>query len=170
MQTFSFNGKLEKHENHLYAYHVKIPHEMAQTIRKLKIPRLMCSLNGGEAFHASLIPEGDNHYFIKVNQQLRKRSSLEIGSDVLVQLTEDQSKYGLPIPEEFTEILNQDPEGERLFHNLTPGKQRSLLYIIGKPKSSDKKIEKGIIVINHLKEQQGKLDFKQLHEDLKSRK
>lgn len=41
------------------------------------------------------------------------------------------------MPEELEELLHQDEEGNRLFHALTPGKQRTLLYYIGAPKTAD---------------------------------
>ena len=169
MESYLFDGILEKHDNHLYAFHIKVPEEIANSIRDAKINRLICTLNGGIEFRASLIPEGNDRYFIKVNGELRKKHRLEIGSAVNVLLKVDESKYGMDLPIEFEEILELDSEGDRYFHELTPGKQRSLLYIIGKPKSSDKRIEKGLIVMAHLKDQLGKLDFKKLNEDLKSK-
>ena len=83
------------------------------------------------------------------------------------QMEKDESKYGIPMPEEMQEALYMDPEADQLFHKLTPGKQRSLLYIIGKPKSSNKRIEKAIVILEHLKTQGGKVDFKQLNIDFK---
>ena len=38
----------------------------------------------------------------------------------------------MPISEEMKELLELDPDGEVLFHKLTPGKIRSLLHIVNK--------------------------------------
>ena len=124
--------------------------------------RALCSLNKNEAFQAAIMPKGDGSYFININKERRKSYGIDKGDEVHVVLSEDFSKYGLPMPEEFQEILNQDPEGDKFFHSLTPGKQRSLLHIIGKPKSVDLRIHKGFVILNYLKRAQGKLDFKEL--------
>lgn len=82
-------------------------------------------------------------------------------------LRKDDSKYGLPMPEEMQEVLDSDEEGNRLFHALTPGKQRTLLYIAGFPKTSDKRISRAIVIVEHLKANHGKIDFKMLNQALK---
>ncbi|MEZ4892245.1 MAG: YdeI/OmpD-associated family protein [Saprospiraceae bacterium] len=84
-----------------------------------------------------------------------------------VSLKKDTSEYGLPMPEEMAEVLAQDDEGDKLFHALTPGKIRTLLYIAGNVKSSEKRISRSIAIVEHLKETKGKIDFKMLNIKLK---
>ena len=74
------------------------------------------------------------------------------------------------MPEEFEELLLQDETANTLFHALTKGKQRNLLYIIGKPKGTAKRLEKAVVVAEYLKANNGKLDFKALNEAFKSYK
>ena len=74
----------------------------------------------------------------------------------------------MPISEEMKELLEIDPEGEALFHKLTPGKIRSLLHFVNKYKSSDKRIEKSVIILEHLKANNGTLDWKTLHDAFKT--
>jgi hypothetical protein len=116
-----------------------------------KSKRVVCSINGSEGFQCALMPSGDIFYII-VNK--KKRDALGIVADdtVSVELVRDESKYGLPMPEELQEVLAQDPEGDRLFHGLTAGKQRSLLYFIGKVNDIDKRIHQALIIIDHLEE------------------
>ncbi len=166
----SFDSTLEKYENNLWNYHLKVPQDIIVNIKKKKITRFMCSLNKGAKFHASLIPAGEGIYFIKINKELRLRHKLKIGDSVAVLIEKDESKYGMPLPEEMEELLLHDPEGDRLFHQLTPGKQRSLLYLIVKIKSKEKRLEKSFIILEHLKEQKGSLDFKILNQDFKNKK
>ena len=66
--------------------------------------------------------------------------------------------------------MNQDELGNTLFHNLTPGKQRNLIYIVAKPKSQDIRIRKAIVIIEYLKSSGGTIDFKELNEALKVKK
>jgi uncharacterized protein YdeI (YjbR/CyaY-like superfamily) len=102
-----------------------------------------------------------------VNKKLRERLKLTDGTEVNVTLRKDDSKYGLPMPEELQEVLNTDQEGNDLFQALTPGKKRSLLHIVGTYKTTDLKIKKSLVIIDHLKMTGGKVLFKQLGESLK---
>ena len=132
-----------------------------------KSKRIVCSINGAGGFQCALLPSGDIFYII-VNK--KKRDALGIVADdtVAVELVRDESKYGLPMPEELQEVLDQDTEGDRLFHALTAGKQRSLLYYIGSKSSDvDKRIHYSLIVIEHLKRNDGKIVNRELAEELK---
>lgn len=131
-----------------------------------KSRRVVCTLNGEVTFQAGLMHyHGD--FFISVNKPTRTKLGVEAGDLVDVELKADESKYGLPMPEEFREVLDQDPEGDRLFHALTAGKQRSLLYYLGKTRDVDKRIVYGLIVVEHLKKNGGRIDGKKLYEELK---
>ncbi|MEL6720156.1 MAG: YdeI/OmpD-associated family protein [Bacteroidota bacterium] len=129
--------------------------------------RVICSINGAKGFHAALMSDGKGDFFINLNKERRKRLGVAIGEPINITLSKDESKYGMPMPEEFEELLAIDDEGNHFFHALTPGKQRSLLHLIGKPKSSDVRLKKAIVINEHLKKNQGKLDFKQLNQDFK---
>jgi len=54
-----------------------------------------------------------------------------------------------------------------VFHNLSAGKQRTLLHLIGKPKSEEIRINKAMVVNEYLKEVNGRLDFKELNQAFK---
>jgi len=131
-----------------------------------KSKRVVCSINGSDGFQCALMPSGDIFYII-VNKKKRDALGIVAGDTVSVELVRDESKYGLPMPDELQEVLNQDPEGDRLFHALTAGKQRSLLYLIGKINDIDKRIHQALIVVDHLKENDGKIIGPKLNEELK---
>jgi len=75
----------------------------------------------------------------------------------------------MTIPPVFEELLNQDIEGENYFHQLTPGKQRNLIYIVSKPKSEILQLEKAIIILNYLKSTKGIIDYKELNNALRKK-
>ncbi len=129
-----------------------------------KYRRVLCSINGQKAFHCALMPWGDKFYIIVSKA---KRQGLVAGDKVKVELVKDESKYGLPMPEEFEEVLRQDPEGDKLFHGLTPGKQRSILYFLSQAKDIDLRIDHALLIIEHLKTNGGRIVDKLLHEELK---
>ena len=131
-----------------------------------KFKRVVCSINGGEAFQCALLPWGKLFYII-VNKKKRDEVGVVTGDIVDVVLVKDESKYGLPMPEEFEEVLNQDPEGDRLFHALGKGKQRSLLYLLSRSKDIDTRIHQALIVVEHLKENDGNIIGDVLNRELK---
>jgi len=128
--------------------------------------RVMCSINGDKAFHCALLPWGEQFYIV-VNKKKRDSLGIVAGDEVEVVLEKDTSKYGLPMPPEVKEVLRQDPEGNKLFHALTPGKQRSMLYWLSRTKDIDRRIHETLIFVEHLKNNDGKVDGKKLQQEMK---
>lgn len=168
MKTFSTT--LERFESDLWHYHIKVPEAACEPFMDMDAKRVVCTLNGTEKFHCALMPDGLGGFFININKEIRTKLHVELGDEVRFSLERDESKYGLPMPQELEELLKLDDEGNRHFHALTPGKQRSLIFIIGKPKNSDTRLRKALGVVDYLKSTGGKLDFKALHESLKLKK
>lgn len=163
----SFETTVEKFEDSIWGFHLKVPGEIYQTFAQEKIKRVLMKINDSEKLHAGFMPAGEGKYFLMLSKDLMKKLHLAHGEHVNVFIEKDTSKYGMPISEEMKELLEQDPEGEAMFHKLTPGKIRSLLHMINKFKSSDKRIEKSVIILEHLKANNGTLDWKGLHEAFK---
>ena len=128
--------------------------------------RVVCTISDSEGFQCALLPS-DGDFVIVVNKKKRDQLGIAAGDRIDVELKVDDSKYGLPMPEELQEVLNQDPDGDKLFHALTAGKQRSLLYLIGKVKDIDRRIHTALVCIDHLKKNEGVIIGEQLHEELK---
>ena len=170
MKEYTFSSELEEYKNKLWKYHVKVPSHIVETLRADKVKRFVCTLNGSIKLHASLMPAGDNVFFIKINKDILKQLHTSLGETIDVSLIKDESKYGIPLPLEFEELLNGDIQAGELFHKLSPGKQRSLLFLVNKVKSKQIRYEKSFIILEHLKEQQGTLDFKILNTDFKNKR
>lgn len=165
-----FTGILENFSQSAIGYHVhiKIPSDILFILlEKCPDKRVVCTLDKQLQFHCALMPKGSFHYIL-LNQELVKKNKLTIGQKLLVSLEKDNSRYGVPISEEMEEVLHSDPQGSDLFHLLTPGKQRSLIYMINKFKSSQLKIERSFVILDHLKKRKGFLDFKGLNDDFKA--
>ncbi len=163
-----FTGVVQQFEDNLWYYHIPVPQDIAEHFISRKKKRVVCSLAGGvEVIHAALMPDGLGGWFININKEVRKKLRLERLSEVEVELTEDNSKYGMPMPEELGELLKLDDEGSHHFHQLTPGKQRNLIHIVAKYKTTDTRLTKALVIVNYLKETQGRLDFRELNEAFK---
>jgi hypothetical protein len=162
-----FKSKVDKLDSAVYNAHLQVPSAIAKKYLKAEAKRVICDINGTISFPAAIMPNGQNYYFILLNKPMLKKMKLNFGDEVNVTITPDTSKYGMPLSEELKEVLSQDIEFENHFERLTPGKQRNLIYYISKFKSSDLKISKALTIADHLKANNGKLDFKLLNEALK---
>ena len=163
-----FTSRIENFNTPLWTYHIKVPIEAADAFLVKGSRRVICRLDRRVSFQCAILPAGEEVFFILINKKLRDKLKLHEGSNVHVHLKKDDSEYGLPMPPEFKEVLATDKEGDELFHALSPGKQRSLLHIIGTPKSSDARIKRSLAIVEHLKKTEGKVLFRQLGEEMKN--
>jgi hypothetical protein len=164
----SIKTKIDQFDSNLWHFHVVIPRKFTNQFIDGTKRRVIATINKTIEFQAALMPLGDSDYFININQHIRKKLKLNDGDEVLMELEKDESEFGLPMPEEFAVLLEQDLDGADEFFKLTSGKQRTLLYMIAKPKSADLRIRNGIGVLNHLKNVKGKIDHKQLILEIKN--
>jgi len=164
---YHFRAVLEKFDSNLWTYHLKVPGAIAAVFFVQNAKRVVCTLNGKEAFQCAIMPHGDGVYFINVNKKLRDSLGLKPGMPVEVVLRKDESQFGLPMPEELEALLQEDEAGKHVFQTLSPGKKRTLLHIVGSVKNPDLRMHRALVVVEHLKENKGKINYKQLYADLK---
>ncbi|OEK01129.1 hypothetical protein BFP97_06230 [Roseivirga sp. 4D4] len=157
---------LEKFDQGIWGYHFPISQEVTEQMSSENHKRVICQVNGVVTMHSALVPLNDASY-IMVNKSNRKKLGINLGESVELILEKDTSEYGLPMPESLMVLLDQDEVGSKYFHELTPGKQRSLIYLVSKVKSIDKQINKGLAILEHLRDVQGRLDGKLLNEKIK---
>ena len=165
----SFQAKLLHDDTStlMWYWHIQLPQELIASYEKTD-KRICCSINGNKAYHAALMPDGNGNYSILFNAARRKQYKIEIGDIVDVVIEQDNSEYGVEVPEVFYSICEADPEGNEVFHSLTKGKQRTLLHMLGKVKSEAKQVENWLTLFDYLKSVNGKLDFKELNEAFKN--
>lgn len=149
-------------ESELWSYYVPIPREVGDSLIEGDNRRVKCVIDQGEPIYTALMPKGDV-YSIYVKKDFLKKHGLCPGDEVDVELEKDNSEYGMPLPESFQVLLDQDEEGAGYFRQLTMGKQRNLVHIVGKVKNIDSQLAKGLAIMHHLKEAHGALDFKRLN-------
>ena len=168
-KTIRTTSVLSKSENEFGWYFLRFDTKAVSGLNfeDRKSRRVVCTLNESHTFQCALLPWTKDGFCIVVNKKIREKLGLVDGSKVKVELQKDESKYGLPMPKELKEVLRQDREGNKLFHSLTAGKQRSLLYYIGKQKDIDRRIHMSLIVVEHLRNNDGKIIYPRLSEELK---
>ncbi len=149
-------------ESNLWSYYVAIPKKIGDQFITKENRRVKCTINGAAPIHTALMPRGEV-YSVYVKKDFMKKHGLSEGDEVTVHLEKDDSEYGMPLPESFQVLLDQDEEGFRYFKQLTMGKQRSLVHLVGQVKNVDSQLARGLAIMHHLKETNGVLDFKQLN-------
>ena len=167
--VMEFTARIENFNTRLWSYHIKVPAHIFKTFKDKGVKRVVCTLNDVLDFQCAIMPAGDDVYFININKKIRDQLGLKEGSKVTVQLAPDESEFGLPFPEELKAVLEDDKEGQKLFDQLTPGKQRNLIYAAGQVKNPELRIQRSIIMIDHLKHNGGKIDFKKLNAELRGK-
>lgn len=164
-----FTAKLENFNTKLWTWHIKVPNPIAKYFLDQGDKRVICMLNETAAVQCAIMPAGDGVFFININKKLRDQLKLKEGSKVNVTLEKDKSEYGLPFPEELKELLDQDAAGNKWFHALPPGKQRNIIYYVGQMKNPDLRIHRGMVFLEHLKRNKGKLNFREILDDFQQK-
>lgn len=175
MKKYNFEAQLKQTDSNLsWNYRIYVPNKICEKIFTETIKgnekRVFCEINELIVMQAALTSDGNGGFYVMVNKENRKKANLEQSTTANVCVFADHSKYGIALPVEMETLLEQDDEGSVLFHKLTPGKQRSLLHQISSTKSEHTRIMKALTILEHLKYNQGKLDFKTLLEDFKNAK
>ena len=146
----------------------RIPDGIFQEMLKIAPnKRLICTLNNSLTFHCAMIPR-KNYHFIMLGKDKIKTLNLDINDNFEVEIIPDTNEFGANILEEFEEVLFSDPDGKTLFDKLTPGKQRNIIIFISRIKSSQLKIEKTFVFLEHLKRNKGKFNPILFQEDYKN--
>lgn len=117
---------------------------------KFKV-RLICEVNKTLSFQYGIVSLGNGAGYISINIIRLKSLGLKAGDFADIELNLDDSKYGMDVPEELSELLEQDPEGNERFESLRPGVQRYIIHYVASVKSSHLKIERSVKLITNLK-------------------
>lgn len=151
----------------LYLRHFKIPNDLVAKLTKDGKKRILCTVEKFPYFHCALMSDGQGGFYIMLNKEKEKNYGLVLGESYKLALEKDESKYGMFVPPELEELLYQDPEGEAVFETLTDGKKRNLIHLVSKPKKSETRLNKAVVILEYLKNVNGKLDFKELNQAFK---
>jgi hypothetical protein len=163
-----FKARVENFNTKLWSYHFKVPNPVARHFLDQGDKRVVCTLNETVEVQCAIMSAGDGVYFINLNKKLRDQLKLKEGSTIRVNLEKDNSEFGLPFPPELEEVLAQDKVGKDYFFKLTPGRQRNIIYGVSQVKNTDLRIHRAMIMLEHLKKNKGKINFRQLSAELKS--
>jgi hypothetical protein len=162
----TFTADFQIFENNLWGGHLQVPDQWATQHIRGNNRRIICRLREELEINAALMPSKSGWYIL-INKEIQKKLGLKPGMRLQITLRNDDSEYGMPMPEELEWILLDDEEAHTHFEALTPGKKRNLIYLVLSVKNRDSRIKKALAICDHLKQAKGKLDFKALNEVIK---
>jgi hypothetical protein len=123
----------------------------AKQVAKMGNPkRVVCSL-GNETIHAAVQPTQSGDFYVHLSKPLLKKLRLKAGDQVAIQFQEDHTEHQFAMPEVLEEVLQTDPEAKAAFDAFTPGKRRSLIYLVQQVKSTNKQIERALLIAGRIK-------------------
>ncbi len=155
MET-QFNSKidyLEKLKLHYISVSEEIlqEHQSEEDSGSLYNQRFQITLNESVTWRAGSVSLGNKFAYITLSKARMKQLQVDVGDTVSVLLRKDTSKYGMDVPEEFEEFLRQDEYAKNRFESLTMGLQRAVIYVVAQLKSSQKRIDKTVFLMENLK-------------------
>ncbi|MFK7812118.1 MAG: YdeI/OmpD-associated family protein [Maribacter sp.] len=134
-------------------YSLLLPMDIIQPFldKNLKRVKVKATFEGKRLeFHGGLQKRNGNYYMM-----FGKRYQKELGvfpNDYFqLQFFEDDSKYGVEMPEELDAVLKSDYEAFQIFDSFTDGKKRGVIYAILRYKNSQTRIDKSILICENLK-------------------
>lgn len=163
----TFKSFVSNFNSKLWGHHIIVPQSITEHFIDGDNRRVIVKINGSAKLRSALMPINKVESFILINKEVRTKLGLSQGDEVTIEIEKDHSEFGMDVPEELSVLLDQEPEANNFFEELTPGKQRSLIYIVSKVKNTNSRLNKALAIVHHLKEVNGKLDFKMLNETIK---
>ncbi|HOY95332.1 MAG TPA: YdeI/OmpD-associated family protein [Catalimonadaceae bacterium] len=106
---------------------------------------------GNKAHLALRKPKTMDQPVVYLSSNLCRSLGLKAGDEFQAQILPDESPFQFDMPEEFQAVLDTDPAASAVFERLTPGNQRSLIYLVQALKSVDKRIERSLLVASKLR-------------------
>jgi hypothetical protein len=166
-ETFKIVTKIKAINSDLWSNTLPVSNSVADQLIEGKDRRIICHIDGIKPFHCALLPDGKGSWYILLNNKRKKELGLTEGEEIYAELEKDRSEYGMEMPIELREVLDQDEHADVLFHKLTPGRMRNIIHAVASVKSSEIKIRKALVYAEHLKKHKGKIEFKELGQEMK---
>ncbi|MDX2001034.1 MAG: YdeI/OmpD-associated family protein [Chitinophagales bacterium] len=147
----TFSGRLEQMETGFPMRQVIfIPGDIAEALGLKANLRLIGSLNGAP-FRLAALSNGAGQFYLSVSRDLKKAAGAQMGSLVKVDLAIDPNPDALDMPEEWLEVIAQEPEVGKIFNELTVGYRRSILHYLNGAKRSDTRIKRSLELAEKLR-------------------
>lgn len=132
-------------------HYIILDPKTVSSLTKNNNKRAICKLKNQLEFHCAIMSKKEGGHFINIGLSICKKFQLKKGSKLFATFSVDKSDYQFAMPAELKEVLHTDQEADKIFHSLTDGNQRGLMYLVNLVKSSDKKIERALKIAERIK-------------------
>lgn len=129
---------------------IDVDEDVAQHFLQHDQKRVLLHFPNGTYFHRAF-QKSKGLYYISLGQGTVREARVQVGEILTIRIEADTSKYGMPFPEEFEEVLDQDFEAQEKWEALTPGLKRSVLHYISSGKHVDTRIQRSIYMAEKMK-------------------
>lgn len=134
-----------------YMHYIELNTKTVKRITAGGNRRVMCKLNDAVHLHAAVMKTKEGMYYLMISAANLKKLNAKVGSTVKAEIEIDKSELQFHIPEEFAEVMATDATAKKIFDSLTDGNKRGLIALVNMLKSSDKKIERALLISAKLK-------------------
>lgn len=161
MASIQFKTKMGRLDS-LKLNYLEVPASVVKKLGGISKQRLLCTVNT-VTWQCGLVALSKGAGYINLNKNLITQLGIQKEDVITVSLQPDESKYGMKMPAELKELLDQDKEGNIRYHALVAGKQRYIIYYVQQVKSTQLRVERAILLIENLKKlPKGKESYKGL--------
>jgi hypothetical protein len=133
-------------------HYIMLDAKLVTKLTKDNNKRVICTINKTEKLHCAIIPKKEGGHFVMIGASICKKLKLKVGMEIEANFVIDKTEYQFDMPEELKEVLDTDEDANKIFHALTAGNQRGLIYLLSLVKSSDKKIERALKIAERIKQ------------------
>ncbi|MCF1715279.1 YdeI/OmpD-associated family protein [Flavihumibacter sp. RY-1] len=142
--------KIQKFEGASMHY-IELGEQDVKRLSKAGNKRVLCILNGKLRIHAAIQKTRDGLHYLMIGSKHLKTLGIKANASVKASITIDTTEFQFDLPEELTEVLATDDAANQIFTGLTDGNKRGLMALVQMVKSSDKKIERSLLIAEKLK-------------------
>lgn len=136
-EPLDFSAEVERLEMKGSWTFVVLPDSIWARAKAAGHKRWICTLNDVVTWHCAIMPLGDGRRFVVTSKDKLKAAEADLGHHVHVLLEPDVSKYGMALPEDLEEMLEADPEFQRRFDEMKPGRRRGVIHHIASAKTEE---------------------------------
>ena len=148
-KTYQFEARLKTVHGSFTHTILVVPDEIIESLPVKGRVRTEGTMNK-TPFALAIQHKKDGSRFLMVSAQLRRAVKIGSGDPVKVSFwLVDSDK--VDVPEELQTVLDQDPEGLKLWKTFTPGVQRGLSHYVNSVKNIDSRIKRAFEIVEKAK-------------------
>lgn len=151
MEKLIFKGKkiIDKFPEKGGWTYVALPEIVQPTNTKMGMLKIKGRVDDCAIYSLHLMPKGNGCLMLPLNQYVRKQIKKRKGDEVYIELYEDHDDT--PIPDEFMECLDAEPECKDYFMSLNTSIKRNVIQYIYQAKKQETRDKRIIMFMKRMR-------------------